>query len=221
VIGHRGAAATHPENTLSSIRAAHDAGARWVEFDVRLAADGAPVVIHDPTLDRIAGRKARVAALTSTALAAFDVPTLGQVLRLCAEIGLGANVEMKDCGRRNTALARAVAAEIGRMAEPLPLLVSSFRPSLLRALKAADPAIPRGLLMTHPCPGWRRHLRTIQPAALVCGARRLTAETAAMLKATGLPLAVYTVNEAEIARRLWGWGVDALITDDPARLLSA
>jgi glycerophosphoryl diester phosphodiesterase len=102
VIGHRGAAATHPENTLSSIRAAHDAGARWVEFDVRLAADGAPVVIHDPTLDRIARRKARVAALTSTALAAFDVPTLGQVLRLCAEIGLGANVEMKDCGRRNT-----------------------------------------------------------------------------------------------------------------------
>jgi glycerophosphoryl diester phosphodiesterase len=221
VIGHRGAAATHPENTLQSFRAAHDAGAHWVEMDVRLAADGAPVVIHDPTLERVAGCRSRAASLTSAALAAHGVPTLDQALALCASLGLGVNVEMKNCGRRNAALAIAVAAAI-RHADPAPaVLVSSFRPSLLAALRAAAPEIPRGLLLSRLRPGWRLKLRALRPAALVCGAHHLTERDAAALKATGLPLAVYTVNDAAAARRLWGWGVDAVITDDPARLVQA
>jgi glycerophosphoryl diester phosphodiesterase len=221
VIGHRGAAAAAPENTLAGLRAAHDAGARWVEFDVRLSADGAAVLAHDPTLERIAGRKARIAGLTASALAAHGIPSLDDALTLCAALGLGANVEMKYCGRRSRALAYAVAAAIRRVGAPPPVLVSSFRPSLLLALRAADPAIPRGLLMSRLRPGWRGRLRAVRPAALVCGVRRLTAPDCAALKATGLPLAVYTVNDPDLARRLWLWGADAVITDDPARLVGA
>jgi glycerophosphoryl diester phosphodiesterase len=237
VIGHRGAAALAPENTLASLRAAHDAGARWVEFDVRLSADGIPVLIHDPTLRRIAACEARVAALSAAELAATDagawfspafagegIPSLAEALALCARLGLGANIEMKWCGARSPALARAVAARIGetrRAGAALPLLVSSFRPALMHALLAADPAIPRGLLMGRPGTAWHARVRGIGASAIVCGAGSLTPARTADLKKTGLPLVAYTVNDPELAARLYRQGVDAVVTDDPAALLAA
>src|SRR5437764_1199743 len=60
IIGHRGAAAVAPENTLVSFERALRDGADGIEFDVRLASDNVPVVIHDPTLKRTGSRKGRV-----------------------------------------------------------------------------------------------------------------------------------------------------------------
>lgn len=237
VIGHRGAAALAPENTLASLRAAHDAGARWVEFDVRLSADGIPVLAHDSTLERVAGRKARVAALSAAELAATDagawfspafagegIPTLAAALALCGRLGLGVNIEMKWCGVRSLALVRAVAVAIGetrRVGAMPPVLVSSFRSVLMQALRYADPAVPRGLLMERPRAGWRVRLRGIGASAIVCGAGSLKPARAGALKQAGLPLAVFTVNDPARAAMLYGWGVDAVITDDPAALLAA
>src|SRR5688500_7507276 len=62
ILGHRGAAAHAPENTLPSFRLAERAGADALELDVHLSADGVPVVIHDPSLLRTTGRDLRVAA---------------------------------------------------------------------------------------------------------------------------------------------------------------
>lgn len=73
VIGHRGASAFAPENTCAAFARALDDGADGLEFDVRLAADGVPVVIHDADLRRTAGRRDRVASLTSNALAEIPV----------------------------------------------------------------------------------------------------------------------------------------------------
>lgn len=237
VIGHRGAAAIAPENTLAGLRAAHEAGASWVEFDVRLSADDVAVLIHDPTLERVAGRKARVAELSAAELAVIDVggrfsprfsgegvPALGDALALCATLGLGANIEMKWCGARSPALARAVAAAVDaawRAYGGPAVLVSSFRPALLRALAAADARIPRGLLMERPGAGWRTRLREVAPSAVICGAKSLTPPRTTALKAAGLPLAVYTVNDPARAAALFGWGVDAVITDDPAKIVAA
>ena len=53
VIGHRGAAASAPENTLAGIPRAHAVGCRWVEFDVKLSFDNVPVLMHDDRLDRM------------------------------------------------------------------------------------------------------------------------------------------------------------------------
>jgi glycerophosphoryl diester phosphodiesterase len=72
VIGHRGAAAYAPENTLVSFRRAIDLGADALEFDVRLAADGVAVVMHDPTVDRTTDRTGPVHRFTSAELARFD-----------------------------------------------------------------------------------------------------------------------------------------------------
>jgi glycerophosphoryl diester phosphodiesterase len=72
VIGHRGAAAYVPENTLASFRQALELGAEALEFDVRRSADGAAVVVHDQTLDRTTDRTGPVAALTQAELARVD-----------------------------------------------------------------------------------------------------------------------------------------------------
>ena len=55
IVAHRGASATHPENTLGSFLAAADAGADMVELDVRLTADRVPVVLHDLDVSRTTG----------------------------------------------------------------------------------------------------------------------------------------------------------------------
>ena len=101
VIAHRGSSSEAPENTLPAFEAAVRRGADAIELDVRLTADGAPVVIHDATLDRTTDRTGPVAALTLAELRAVDagwhftpdqgrtnpcrgsdvrIPTLGEVL---------------------------------------------------------------------------------------------------------------------------------------------
>ncbi len=73
IIGHRGASALAPENTLAAFRRAIADGADGIEFDVRLARDGVAVVIHDATLERTGLLKRRVANLTADELQAIDV----------------------------------------------------------------------------------------------------------------------------------------------------
>ena len=62
IIGHRGAAAYAPENTLDSIKTASDMGAKWVELDVKLTKDSVPIIFHDDNLDRTTNGHGPVAA---------------------------------------------------------------------------------------------------------------------------------------------------------------
>lgn len=99
LIAHRGYAARFPENTLEGIKAAVDVGARWVEFDIQLAADGTPMLMHDPTLTRTTGQAGIVMDMAPEELAAFSpcepqrfgeqfagirIPTLAQLISALA-----------------------------------------------------------------------------------------------------------------------------------------
>src|SRR5260370_12288918 len=114
VIGHRGAAARAPENTLAGLRHAKELGCAWVEFDVRLTADGALVLCHDSRLERTTTGRGRLSAQTLASIRRCDaggwfapevageaVPRLDEALRPAAELGLAANIEIQaDPGRR-------------------------------------------------------------------------------------------------------------------------
>src|SRR5579864_389838 len=140
VIGHRGAAASAPENTLAGLRRGKALGCAWVEFDVRLTGDGALVLCHDPRLDRTTSGSGLVSAKSLAAIRELDagswfdpsfagerVPTLEEGLSLAAELDLGANIEMKSDRGREYATAAAVAASLQRLSGRGPvLLVSSF-----------------------------------------------------------------------------------------------
>ncbi|MDH3915170.1 MAG: glycerophosphodiester phosphodiesterase family protein [Chromatiales bacterium] len=111
LIAHRGWASRYPENSLEALEAALDAGARFVEFDVQLSADGVPVLLHDSTLDRTAalpgcvhdmdwGRLAEIRIGESTRLgdayAQVRLPSLAQACRLLESWpGARAFVEIK------------------------------------------------------------------------------------------------------------------------------
>jgi len=228
VVGHRGGGVLAPENTLAGIRKAAAMGCGAVEFDVMLSADKVPLLIHDETLDRTTSGRGAVAATPYAELASLDagawfgpeyrgerVPSLEQAGKLCVELGLWANVEIKPARglERETAAAAAnLALKLWHGASPAPLL-SSFQPVSLETARAAAPQLDRGYLTDRIGSGWDEAARALGCASVHCNCKYLTEAQANEVRAGGYWLLCYTVNDPEIARRLFSWGTDAIFTD--------
>lgn len=235
VIGHRGAAAHAPENTLAGFRKAAELGARMVEFDVKLTRDGVPVVLHDDTVDRTTDGTGAVRDLGFAEIRALDaggwfapafagarVPTLEEVLALCRALDLAVNIELKPCPGREIETAD-VALDAARRLWPAdrpPPLVSSFAPDSLRAALRAAPDWPRGYLIDERPDDWRARVAELRPATLNVNHEKETPESIAADRATGLPVIAYTVNDPGRARALFGLGVAAVFSDAPAAILA-
>jgi len=233
IIGHRGAARHAPENTLSSFAAAARLGCRMVEFDVRLSADGIPVVFHDDGLDRTSDGAGPVAARSLAALKRLDagswfgptfagerIPTLAEALSQCLDLDLAVNIEIKPDSGAERATALAALAEAGRLwpSERPPPLISSFSRRALAAAVVVAPDWPRGLLVASPPTDWRRAVSRLGCRAIHAAHRHLDRATVAAFRAEGLAVLAYTVNDAAVARALWQSGVDAVFTDSPELL---
>lgn len=221
VIGHRGACAHAPENTLASFAVAADLGCALVEFDVRLSADGVPVVCHDATLERCFGVPGRVGELSLARLrtVAPAVPTLAEVLELCAARGLAVDMEIKpDPGLGAATAAAALAVAGGRWPGPSSL-VSSFDPAALEAAAAVAPGWPRVLLVERVPAHWARLTARLGCAGLGAFHRALPSALVGQLRAAGLAVLAFTVNRPGRARRLWKRGISAVFCDAPDRLL--
>jgi glycerophosphoryl diester phosphodiesterase len=234
IIGHRGAAGHAPENTLISLRTAATLGARCVEFDIHLSSDGVPVLLHDDTLDRTTNGKGPVAAHGVDQLRTLDagswfgdgfagerLPTLEDAIRLLAQLGLGANVEIKPSPGTETDTGYAV----GRMLREQwpgalpPPLISSFALESLAAARAAAPGVSRALLVRSLNEDWARSMRELDCRILHCREKALTASAAEQVLRSGFRLNAFTVNDKSRAERLFGWGVGSVISDYPERLL--
>lgn len=234
-MGHRGAAADAPENTLASLRAAAAQGASWVEFDVMLSGDGVPVLFHDETLARTTGRKARMAETPLAELRGLDagawfapdfqgeaIPTLEDALALLLELGVSPNLEIKPSKDTDEATARAALAVLSS-SWPLerPALVSSFSRACLAVAQEEAPRFPRGLITHRPPKDWPEAAAELGCRTVHINGRRLTAKLAKRVKDTGYGLAAFTVNDAERARELIAAGVDCIITDAPGVMAAA
>ncbi len=230
VIGHRGAAAYAPENTLEGIREAARRGARWVEVDAKLTGDGVVILMHDDTLDRTTNGGGAVAEASYREIGLLDagawfgaawrgarVPRLVDALSLLIELDLQANVEIKPCPGREVETATAVAEIVHRCwrpGRPRPLL-SSFSRTSLSSARAAMPDIPRGLLIWEFRSDWAAAAATLDCVSIHCAERHLTSQWAGEIRRAGFGLAVYTVNDPGRARELRAWGAQCLITDCP------
>lgn len=236
VIGHRGAMAYAPENSEASFREAKARGCTWVEFDVRLSRDGVPVLIHDAALNRTTDGKGRVAAHDYANLAELDagqwfgpefkgerILTLARAIALLSELGLGANIELKPVRKHQTQMAKAVSAVLkARWPDHLPPpLLSSFDRKVLGALAALDVPWPRGYLAKALPRRWRAEARRLGCRSIHCAHNRLKAKQARAVKSAGFALAAYTVNDPARAAALFDWGVDAVFSDAPDRLIAA
>jgi glycerophosphoryl diester phosphodiesterase len=236
VIGHRGAAGCGPENTLAGLRRAAAFGCRWVEFDVRLTGDREPILLHDDRLDRTSDGRGAVARLPLAAVRRYDagswfspsfagetIPTLAEAVAALAELGLGANVELKAdrAGAAETgevtagALARLWPAHL-----PAPL-ISSFSAEALLAARREAPQIARGLLCRSIPRDWRERAQSLGCVSLHADHRRLNAALVAKIRASGYSVLAYTVNEPALADVLLTWGVTSVFSDVPHIILAA
>jgi glycerophosphoryl diester phosphodiesterase len=212
VIGHRGAAKYAPENTLAGLRKAKSLGCHWVEFDVRLTADGQPVLLHDNRLERTTNGRGRVSALSLVALE--------EALMLLAELGLGANVELKAVRGKEAATGAVVAELLARAwpADPAHLLISSFHRGALAAARDRAPHIARGILFRRIPKNWRNVAAGLGCVTIHADHQRLRPAVLSEIRRAGYPLLAYTVNDPERAKTLFDFGVKSVFSDVPDRL---
>lgn len=219
LIGHRGVKAHAPENTFAGLTLAHAMGLAWVEVDARLSADGHVWLCHDDNVSRTTNAHGCVSRMTAAELERLDagdgerVPQLQTYLDHARLLGLGVNVELKPEVGGELALARAVARIVAQAG--CPVLVSSFSARVLAVYGRFDFETPRAWNVGALPPQWRRWAQRLGVRGIHVDQRRLTAMQARAIKTAGYGLAAYTVNDRRRARRLFGWGVDSVFTDDP------
>jgi glycerophosphoryl diester phosphodiesterase len=222
IIGHRGAAADAPENTLAAFTLALAQGADGVELDVQLCADGVPIIIHDTTVDRTCDGTGRVADLSLAELRLLTIdnvhpiPTLDDLFATFGRRTLY-NVELKVLGRGGDALAAAVARAIAAHGVAEQVLISSFSPFTLRAARRhLPPGVPLALLRERRA---TRAAHALLRAAADHPHHPLIDESLmAWARWRGLRVNAWTVDDPAEARRLLQLGVHGIITNRPGEI---
>jgi glycerophosphoryl diester phosphodiesterase len=242
IICHRGASEVAPENTMAAFREALAVGADGIEFDVRLTRDGVPVVIHDSTLRRTGGLPQRVADLTWNEISKVDVgswfggsfanetvPSLAELFTLFQSNNSTLYLEMKcDSPPEQRPLAEACVRAIDEHALKERVVVECFQLPALKILSEIAPDIKTVALFepSFKNPSVLSDQRLINQAMDVGAAalalhHRLARESLVQkAKAVGLHVAVWTVDDAAWIERAQAIGIDALITNNPAAMLS-
>lgn len=231
ILGHRGASALAPENTLPAFEAAITAGADGVELDVQRCRTGELVVCHDEELTRLAGVGWELRRTPWSDLRTLDVgsrlgfapariPLLEEVLESLPRRMI-VNVEIKCERVEDEGLSVATVKLVKRMGQAGRVVFSSFNPLCLLRVATEDPGLERALLLDPD-----RNL-TLQDAVWAPLTARgsihphhgmVTEERMRRWHQRGLCVRVWTVNDPARARELRALGVEACITDDPAAL---
>jgi len=235
-VGHRGASARLPENTLASFRAALEAGAGGLELDVRVTRDGHPVVMHDATVDRTTDGFGAVAGMTLEAVRRLDagttglpgerVPTLREVFEEFP--GVPINIDIKD---RDVPGAEEIVLEVLREAGAADrVLVASANYRVLRRFRRIsggefDTGASRREIAVFYALNLLRLGRLARPAYAALQVpvdygplRILTPRFVRVAHALGVRVDVWTINDPGRMREVLDLGADAVITDRPEAL---
>jgi glycerophosphoryl diester phosphodiesterase len=227
-IAHRGAGKLAPENTLAAFKMGASHGYRMFECDVKLSADGVPFLLHDADLARtttghgIAGEqpwealeKLDAGRWHSPAFAGESLPTLETIARYCLDHGYFLNIEIKPTPGLEAATGEGVAHAAAKLwaNASVPPLLTSFAPEALETARAAQPKLPRGLLLDELWTGWLETALRLECAAIVAHQRLWDAASVTQAKSAGFRCLSYTVNDEVQARKLLDLGLDGLITD--------
>jgi len=236
IYAHRGASAHAPENTLAAFSKALEAGADGVELDVKLTRDGKVIVLHDPTLDRTTTGKGSYKDLGCSDLRKLDagswygetwrgekIPLLTEVFDLLGG-EMGINIELTNYSTPSDGLVDAVARVLAGVKDTSRVMFSSFQPANLVRARNLLPAIPCGLLALPGIPGWwARNVQINQPpfGALHPYVRDITPALVKKTHDRGKTLNAWTINDPQVMSRLQAFGVDMIMTDDPALAIAS
>jgi glycerophosphoryl diester phosphodiesterase len=208
-LAHRGDWRRAAENTLPALLAALKAPAcDGLEFDVRLSADGVPVLLHDETLARVQGRPERVDDVRARALEELGVPRLADVL---AAIPHRAFLDIELKGRHDRAVVEVLAA--GRGPGLVKAVVSSFVPETLERVAGLVPAWPRWLNATDLEPATIATATDLECRGISVEWHAIDPGSLARVRAAGLQVAAWTVRRRPTSARLERLGIFATIAE--------
>jgi glycerophosphoryl diester phosphodiesterase len=236
IIGHRGACALAPENTMSSFRLAFEHKADGIEFDTKLSRDGEVVIIHDQTLERTTNGSGKVIETSlenlknldagskfSPTFAGEKIPTLDELFK---ELGgkIFMNIELTNYASPSDALVDKVVELIRKYKIENSVMFSSFNANNLAKAQRLIPEVPTGLLALK---GWmgafsrypfglRVSPEYTHPYFSDAPASFISAE-----HGRGRRVNVWTVNDPKDVRRLVHDHVDGIMGDDPRMIRQA
>lgn len=217
-VAHRGDPYVHRENTLPSIRSALGAGAGAVEIDVRLTADGVPVLLHDATLGRLWGHERALAALSAAELRGLTgggVPTLAETLDATAEDhGARLFVDLPDPSAAGAAVAGV------RSAGARDRVYYCGSPTAMLAVRRADRDAEIALTWTTLAPPRPALLAEVRPRWLNYRFGLVSEELVARDHAAGFLVSAWTADTRWTMRRLLRAGVDSITTNRVGTLRS-
>lgn len=230
VIGHRGAAAYAPENTLVAFDKALALGCQCIEFDVMLSLDGEPFVFHDESLKRTTNGQGDLGLVDAAYLQTLDagkwfsrdyknekIPHFRDVLQWLIFADINANIEIKPYPGMAKQTATTVMTYLSRywpQQKPLPL-ISSFSIEALYLCRHIGSEVPLGLLMHEWDDNWLIKAQELQCYSIHLYKRELSVARVQAIKAQGYQLFVYTVNNKRHAQKLLDNGIDAIFSDYP------
>ena len=248
VIAHRGGADDRPEHTIGAYLRAMEVGVDGLECDVRLTRDGHLVCIHDRRLDRTSNGTGRVSASTLDDLRRLDfgswhassepeeseparVLTLNDLLAAIVDSGrtLRLLIETKHPSRYGAAVEPRVVEVLRRFGlagsrppDRISPVVMSFSPLALRRMRILAPAVPTAFLFDLGVPAVRDGRAPYGASVMGPSVRALAARPELVTHAhqRGLQVYVWTVNTDEDVDQAVRAGVDAIITDRPAAVLT-
>jgi glycerophosphoryl diester phosphodiesterase len=205
LLGHRGARALKsiPENTLASFDQALADGCDGFEFDVRLTADGTPVICHDPETGSL-----QIARASTQQLAAL--PQLREILAHYQDRAF-LDIELKVAG-----LEKITVALLQNYPPRRGFVVSSFLPEVLQAVHAENSRISLGVICETNAQlrAWNQ-----LPIEYVIPHYKLVDEDQILrFRAAERKILVWTVNTPAAMRRFAAFGVDGIISDNPSLL---
>jgi glycerophosphoryl diester phosphodiesterase len=222
-IAHRGASGYLPENTLPAFHLAVEQGADAVELDVHLSADGHPVVMHDPTVDRTTDGHGYIKDMTLADLRRLrcqgqKIPLLEDVLEeLPREVLLA--VEVKNGPVFYPGIEATILATLSRHDRLENTLVISFDHRVVKRLRKLSGGVKTGILFVcHP----------VRPVAMAKAANSqcvlphwafVTKSLVNTVHKAGLPVFAWVADDEDTMRQLLALGVDGIATNYPDRLV--
>jgi glycerophosphoryl diester phosphodiesterase len=248
VHGHRGARARRPENTLPAFRYAIEQGVDVLELDVAVTKDNVLVVSHDPLINATicsgpktgipihtltlvelnqydCGAKQNPAFQTQVPVPGTRIPKLDEVFDLARGTTVQFNVETKIFADKPEltpdpeTFTRMILDLVKKHGIEQRVILQSFDPRTLRVMKRIDPSIRRAALLETDRE-WPEVAKEFEATIMSPAYKLVTKERVSWAHSAGLEVVPWTVNKPEDWARLADYGVDAIISDDPASLIA-